>query len=98
MKSAYEVALQRLEKEGIEPPRDDALTQQARERMAESRNRAEARLAELEILHRDRLAAEQDPLERKKLEDGYQAERGRIESKREREIERLRNDDRATPS
>ncbi len=88
MKSAYELALERMEKQGIERPREDALSEEKRQEIAELKSRAEARLAELEILYQDR---------RKKgdaeSEQEYRRERQRIEDDLERKIERLRGGD-----
>ncbi|MCP4655946.1 MAG: hypothetical protein GY856_11065 [bacterium] len=92
MKSAYELALERLEQQGIERPREDSLSDATREQMAEARRKAEAKLAELEILHRDRLARETDPAERQKAEAQYLRERQRIEENRDRKIAKLRGD------
>ena len=91
MKSAYELALERLESRGIERPSEDALTDEVRERMAEARRKAEAKAAELEILHRDRLAKLADPAEREQEEKEFRHERGRIEDRRDAEIERVRS-------
>jgi hypothetical protein len=55
MKSAYELALERIESQGIARPKEDSLTDAQREQVADIRRQAEARIAELEILHRDRL-------------------------------------------
>ena len=90
MKSAYELALERMERQGIERPREDSLSDEVREQMAEVRRRAEAKKAELEILHRDRLATLRDPGERIEEEQNYLRERQRIEEDRDRKIERLR--------
>jgi hypothetical protein len=90
VKSAYELALERLDHEGIERPRADALSADARERMAEVRSRAEARLAELEILHRKAVGAVKDSAERDKLEREYVSDRRAIEERRERDVARLR--------
>ncbi len=90
MKSAYEIALDKLADRGIEAPREDALSDEGRERVAGARSRAEASLAELEILHRDRLAKITDPKERVEEEQEYRRERARIEDRREREIAALR--------
>jgi len=90
MKSAYELALERLEKQGIERPRESALTDEQRAEVAEIRSQAQARLAELEILHRDRLKKLADPEALQKEEDEYRVERGRIEEQRERKIAKLR--------
>jgi len=89
-KSAYELALERLENQGIERPREDALSEQVREQMADIRRRAEAKLAELEILHRQKRGKTADPAAREKAEQEYAAERQRIESRRDRDLERLR--------
>ncbi len=90
MKSAYELALERLESQGIERPREEALSDAEREQVAEARRKAEAKIAELEILHRDRLAGIADPAERAKAEKDFRHERQRVEEKRDREIERIR--------
>lgn len=90
MKSAYELALERLESQGIERPREDAVSEGARQRMAEVRQKADAKLAELEILHRDRLKQLYDPAAREEEEEDYRRERRRIEGERERAVEKLR--------
>ena len=90
MKSAYELALERLEAQGIERPREEALSAEVKEKIAETRRKAEAQLAELEILHKDRLKTLYDPAGREKEEEEYQAERRHIEEARDREIEKLR--------
>lgn len=90
MKSAYELALERLEKQGIDRPREENLTAEAREKMAEARRKAEARLAELEILHKNRLKTVMEPGKRQEEEEDYVRERRRIEDERDRKIEELR--------
>lgn len=90
MKSAYELALERLESRGIERPREEGLPPELRERVAEIRGRAEAKLAELEILHRDRLKGLNDPAARGEAESEYVVDRRRIEARRDDEIEALR--------
>jgi hypothetical protein len=90
MKSAYELALERLEKQGIERPREEGLTEEKREQIAEIRRQAEAKLAELEILHRNRLKTTHDPIKRQEEEEEYVRERRRIEDDRERKVTRLR--------
>ena len=86
MKSAYEAALEKLEKQGIERPREDSVSDATREQMAEVRRRAEAKLAELEILYRDKKKRGQDP----EADQKYQIDRRRIEDDRDRKIEKLR--------
>jgi len=90
MKSAYELALERMEKQGIERPREESLTDEAREQASALRKQAEAKLAEVEILHRDRLKGIHDPAKRQEEEDDYVRERQRIEAERDRKIEKLR--------
>jgi len=90
MKSAYELALERMEKQGIERPREETFSDEAREQIAEARRKAEASLAELEILHKDRLKAIYDPAKRQEEEEEYLRDRRRIEELRERKIEELR--------
>jgi hypothetical protein len=90
LKSAYELALERLEQQGIERPREDSLSEADREQVATIRRKAEAKLAELEILHRDQLAKLADPLQRQENEDEYVRERRRIEERRDAEIAQIR--------
>ena len=93
MKSAYELALERMEQQGIERPREEALSKAEREQVAEARRKAEAKIAEMEILHKGNLAKTADPAEREKLEKEFQHERRRVEERCEREIGRIRNRD-----
>jgi hypothetical protein len=90
MKSAYELALERMEKQGIERPREEGLGEEVQKKIAEARQQAEAKLAELEILHRDRIRTVYDPVKRQEDEDNYRRERRRIEDDRDRKIEKLR--------
>jgi hypothetical protein len=90
MKSAYELALERMEKQGIERPREETFSDEARELIAEARRKAEASLAELEILHKNRLKTIYDPAKRQEEEEEYLRDRRRIEDQRERKVEELR--------
>jgi hypothetical protein len=90
MKSAYELALERLEREGIERPREGTLSEAERREIEEVKKRAGAKLAELEILHRDRLSRLADPGGREQEEEQYLAERRRIEADREAKVAALR--------
>jgi hypothetical protein len=90
MKSAYELALERLERQGIERPRGEAISDQTRQRLSDIRQQAVAKLAELEILHRDRLKALYDPTQRREEEEAYVRERRRIEGDRDRKLDKLR--------
>ena len=90
MKSAYDLALERLEEQGIEPPREEGLAPETQRRIAEVRQKTGAKLAQLEILLKDRLRSTPDPADRSLAETEYQAERQRLEAKRDREIEKIR--------
>jgi hypothetical protein len=90
LKSAYEAALARLDSQGIERPDQAVVSDAARQAIAEARRRSEAKLAELEILHRDRLEGLRDPLARREAEEHYHRDRRRIREALERELARLR--------
>jgi len=89
MKSAYELALERIEQQGIERPNEE-LAGELKEKIAEARRQAEAKLAEQEILHKDRQRAQRDPVKYQEDEEEYRRERRRIEADLERKIEKLR--------
>ena len=95
IKSAYERALERMESEGIERPREEAFSPEVLAGMDEARKRAEAKLAELEIMHKGRLRTIRDPVAFANEEKEYQAERKRIEERRERDIASLRDGSRS---
>jgi len=90
MKSAYELALERMEKQGIERPREESFSAEVLQQIGEARSQAEAKLAELEILHRDRIRKVLDPVKRQEDESNYVRERQRIEEDRDRKIAKLR--------
>src|SRR5258706_344407 len=90
MKPAYERARERREKQGIERPREEPFSEEAGEKIAKARRKAEASLAELEILHKDRLKTIYDPAKRQEEEEEYLRDRRRIEDVRERRVEELR--------
>lgn len=90
MKSAYELALERLDAQGIERPREEALTAETRESIAEVRRQTEAKLAELEILHQDKMKTLGDPVKRAEQDDYYRRERRRLESDRDEKIGKLK--------
>ncbi len=89
LKSAYELALARLEGQGIEPPRQQGLPEDVQREMAEVRSRAEAKMAEMEILHRDRRQKAGGVLPPEE-EDRARQERTAIEAKRDRELAAIR--------
>lgn len=90
MKSAYQLALERLEAQGIERPREEALSEETKQALAEARKLTEAKLAELEILHRDKLAKLADPTKVAEQEEFYRRERATIERDGEARVEKIR--------
>lgn len=90
MKSAYELALERLDSQGIERPGE--LDEQTRQRIAGVRAKAEADLAKLEILHREQMAARPDPETARRAKEEYAIDRRRLERRRDDAIARLRDE------
>ena len=90
-KTAYELAMERLRRKdaeaGIVP---ESLTDAQRAEIAEVRRVAEARTAELKILHQSALAGAFDPAERESLETAHRADLQRVADDRERKIARIR--------
>lgn len=99
LKSAYELAMERLRAKDREEGVDEGppLTRAQKERIAELRREAGAKLAELEILHKKNLAATLgDPEAIAKLEESYQTDRSRVASRRDDAIARVRREPDAT--
>lgn len=93
LKSAFELAMERLRatdrEQGVEEAKP--LTDAQKATIAELRQRAKAKLAEAEILHRkDLAAAAADPEKLTKLEEQYETDRRRIDSSLESAIARVR--------
>jgi hypothetical protein len=91
MKTAYELAMERLKKQdqeaGIE---SKPVTDAQKAQIAEVRNFYEARLAEAQVMHQSKLKAVVDPAERETLELEYRRERERLSDERERKVEKIR--------
>lgn len=92
MKSAYELALERLDEQGIERPKEGGLDPEIQDQITEIRQRAEADLAKLEILLHDRVKASPDPADQLTAREEYASDRRRLEEQRDRKIEKLRRD------
>jgi len=92
LKSAFDLAMDRLKARDKEEGVKEAapLSKAQKERIAELRTAAQAKLAELEILHRKNIAGVGDPAALAKIEENYAIDRGRAESKRDSEIEKVR--------
>ena len=91
MKSAYELAMERLRKQdaeaGIESkPMSDA----QKAAIAEIRNFYEAKMAEQEVLHQSALRTTVDPEARAAIEAQYRRDRERFASERDSKIEKIR--------
>ncbi len=90
-KSAYELAMERLRRKDAEAGVVQAtLTDEQKAEIAEVRRKAEARLAELEILHKAKTAGLFDPAALAPLEQEYRRETQRVIDTREATILRLR--------
>ena len=91
LKSAYELAMERFKKKdadaGIER---HPLSDEQKAEIAEIRSRYQAKIAELEILHRGNVAGIMDPGAREEAEANYRQERGRLERDRDAKIEDVR--------
>jgi len=90
LKSAYELAIERLRAKDREAGLDEPapLTDEQKETITELRQKAKAKLAEIEIMHRKERAAALagDPAELESIEERYQVDRRRVESKLESDI------------
>jgi hypothetical protein len=93
LKSAYELAMERLRARDREEGRGEAgpLTDEQKEEIARLRGEARSKLAELEILHRKNVAeARDDPKKLAEVEEHYRTDRRRVESALESKIARVR--------
>lgn len=91
LKSAYELAMERFQKEDAEAGVvQTPLTDAQKAAIADLRSRYQAKLAELEILHRSSMVAMVDPAAREAAEDEYRRERERLSAERDRKIEAAR--------
>ena len=94
-KTAYELAMERLtaqdRAEGIEKR---PLTDDQRNEIAKLRQKAKAGLAELEILRNKSIAdALGDPEKLAQIDEHYRVDRGRVESRLEDDVARIKNRD-----
>lgn len=94
LKSAFELAMDRLKAKDMADGVEEAtpLTKAQKARIAELRAEAQAKLAELEILHRKNVAGTSDPAALVKIEENYAIDRGRAESRRDAAIAKVRGD------
>ena len=91
LKSAYELAMERFQKKDAEAGvTQQPLTDAQKAEIADVRNRYQAKIAELEILHRGQVAGMMDPSARDQAEADYRSERGRLERERDSKVEQAR--------
>jgi hypothetical protein len=90
MKSAYELALERMEAMGVERPNQEALSDETKAAIADARRFTEAKLAELEILHRDKMAKLDDATKLAEQDEFYRLEKERLTADGEAKVARLR--------
>lgn len=93
-KSAVELAMERMRKKDADsgvaerPP-----TEQQKAAIAEARSVHASKVAELEILHRSKIAGLFDPAERAVLEEAYRRDLSRLHDDLERKIGKIRGND-----
>ena len=91
LKSAYELAMERFQKKDAEAGiAQTPMTDEQKAAIAEIRSRYQAKIAELEILHRGNTIGMVDPMAREQAEDEYRRERERLNAERESKIEAVR--------
>ncbi len=92
-KSALELAMERLKKKDAEAGVvERKLTDAQKAAIAEARSLHEARVAELQILHRGRQLAAVDPQEIEKIEQEYRRDLERLASDRDGKIKKIRQE------
>src|ERR1700736_2332764 len=90
-RTAVEIAMDRLKQRDAEsgvvghPP-----TEEQKAAIAEARSVHAAKSAELEILHRSRLAGVFDPAQREQIEGEYRDELRRLNDECDRKVQRIR--------
>jgi len=90
-KSSYEIAMDRLKKRDAESGIEERpTTGEQKAAIAEARSLHAAKTAELEILHRSKMASVFDPPERERLDAEYRDELRRLKDDLERKVDRIR--------
>jgi hypothetical protein len=91
-KSALEIAMDRLkQRDADNGVVSRSTTAEQKADIAEARNLHAARLAELEILQRSKLAVAYEPSDRERLDAEYRDQLRRLNEELERKIERIRS-------
>jgi hypothetical protein len=90
-KSAYELAMERLRKKDAEQGVvEQKLTDAQKAAIGEARSIYESRVAERQILHREKVLATFDPAEREVLEEQYRRDLDRFATDRDAKIRAIR--------
>jgi hypothetical protein len=96
LKSAYELAMEKLARKDEESPQEAAVPEKLNARqkgeIARIRRETEAKLAEREILFKhEHRTARGDPEQVEKIEEAYRRDRERIMSRQEEQIRHVRS-------
>jgi hypothetical protein len=92
-KSSYELAMERLRKKDAETGVvEQKLTDAQKAAIAEARSIYEARVAERQILHREKRLTTFDPAEMEKMDDEYRRDMERFATDRDAKIRRIREE------
>ena len=92
-KSALELAMERLKKKDAEAGVvEHKLTDEQKAAIAEARSVHEARVAELQILHRSKQLTAAEPVEIERIEQEYRRDLERLASDRDSKIKKIRKD------
>jgi hypothetical protein len=90
-RTAFEIAMERLKRRDAEDGVADELpTEEQKAAITEARSVHAAKVAELEILHKSRMAGVRDPEERAPLEAGYRYELQRLRDELDRKVGKIR--------
>lgn len=90
-KSAYELAMERLRKKDAETGTvEQKLTDEQKAAIAEARSVYEARVAERQILHRQKQLTTVDPADIEKMNEEYRRDMDRFATDRDAKIRRIR--------
>jgi hypothetical protein len=91
MKSAYELAMERLQTKDQEAGVERRpVTDEQKVAIAEIRNFYEAKLAEVDVLHQGKSQMLVDPAEREARDEEYRRDRARLVSERDSKVEKIR--------
>jgi hypothetical protein len=90
-KSAVELAMERLRKKDTDSGVvGRTITEEQKTAIAEARSLHASKIAELEIMHRSKMAGIFDPAERGRAEDDYRREMQRLNDTLETKVQKMR--------